>query len=166
MTTGANRGRPNLWERALPFDPASVPAARRQIGSTLRDYGVDSDTADDAMLVLTELVSNALRHARPLPSGTLRVRCAVRRDVVRIEVTDGGASTRPHIVNPPVTALGGRGLSIVSELAQSWGVRPGRPDEYGDPRDPRDGDSAERGDGGAVTVYAYVPVGRSSGDVG
>lgn len=151
VTTGANRGVPTLWDRALPFDPASVPVVRRQIGSTLRSCGVDSTTADDAMLVVTELVSNALRHARPLPSGTLRVRCALRQDVVRIEVTDGGASTRPHIVNPPATALGGRGLSIVDELAETWGVRPGRADEYGEP--------FERGNGGGpVTVFACVPL--------
>lgn len=150
MKTGANMATPNLWERALPFEPASVPVVRRQVGSTLRARGVDRATADDAMLVVTELVSNALRHARPLPAGTLRVCCAIRRDLVRIAVTDGGASSRPLLINPPPTALGGRGLSIVDELAQSWGVEPADADNYGDP--------TERSDGGPVTVYAYVPV--------
>jgi len=142
VTTGSNRGTPTSWERVLPFDVASVPVARQHVGRTLRSCGVNPTTADDAMLVLTELVSNSIRHARPLPSGKLRIRCALRRAEIHLEVTDGGAATRPHVVRHPVTALSGRGLSIVDKLTRSWGVRSPAADAPDD----------------AVTVYADVPM--------
>lgn len=142
MSTGGKRGTPTPWHLALPFDRASVPVARRRVGTELRGVGIPEPVADDAMLVLTELISNALRHARPLPSGTLEVHCDLSDDTVHIEVTDGGGPTRPRALDQPVTSLDGRGLAIVDDLSESWGVRTGK---------------ADTGDG-VVTVYAHIPV--------
>lgn len=55
-------------------------------------------------------------------AGTVLVSWRMRGDgLLTLEVTDGGASTRPVPARPSVTAHGGRGLSIVGELAQDWG---------------------------------------------
>ena len=77
---------------------------------------------DDAMLVLSELVTNAVKHAAPLPSGDITVRWEVRDDLLHIEATDGGGGTRPHPSVPALSALGGRGLHIVRTVSSQWGV--------------------------------------------
>lgn len=77
------------------------------------------------MLVLSELVSNAIKYARPLNIGKIIVNWHIKFDSVWVGVTDGGASTRPIPMRPSVSALGGRGLDIVSTLAREWGVHDG-----------------------------------------
>ena len=47
--------------------------ARQQLVEWMRDLGVGDETSDDARLVVSELVGNAVRHARPLADGTMRV---------------------------------------------------------------------------------------------
>lgn len=97
----------------------------------LRTTGVPDAVVDDAVLVLSELLSNACRHGRPLsvdgePDGA--VRAAWRMDAygrLTVEVTDGGGPTRPLPATPSVTARGGRGLSIITALSEDWGVRDG-----------------------------------------
>ena len=48
---------------------------------------------DESELVLSELVANSLRHASPLPDGTIRVHWKSKNDVVELEVSDGGGQT-------------------------------------------------------------------------
>ncbi len=104
----------------------------------LRTSGVPDSVVDDAILVLSELLSNACRHGRPLaietggPEDTDEVRAAWRVDErgrLTVEVTDGGGPTRPLPATPSVTARGGRGLNIITALAQDWGVRDDRAGE-------------------------------------
>lgn len=91
--------------------------------------GVSQSVVDDAVIILSELLSNACRHGRPLGHaevGDGDVRAAWRVDQVgrlTVEVTDGGGPTRPIPATPSVTARGGRGLNIINALAQAWGVR-------------------------------------------
>lgn len=108
--------------RQVPFTPASVADARGALSRDLRDAGLPGDLVDDAVLVLSEVLSNALRHARPLGSGRIEVRWQVEGPSVTLCVTDGGATGRPTPGRPPPGATGGRGLAIVAELADAWGV--------------------------------------------
>jgi anti-sigma regulatory factor (Ser/Thr protein kinase) len=90
----------------------------------LRAGGVAETVIDDAVLILSELLSNACRHGRPL--GDADVRATWRIDPagrLTVEVTDGGGPTRPVPATPSVTARGGRGLNIITALAKDWGVR-------------------------------------------
>jgi two-component sensor histidine kinase len=90
---------------------------------------VTESVIDDAVLILSELLSNACRHGRPLGSalaGDGNVRAAWCFDPsgrLTLEVTDGGGPTRPAPATPSVTARGGRGLNIITALAEDWGVR-------------------------------------------
>jgi two-component sensor histidine kinase len=77
----------------------------------------------DAALVVSELLSNAIRHAQPLPGANLQVAWAVDDDHVEVAVSDGGSPTRPQPTHASVSALGGRGLDIVEFLSRQWGVR-------------------------------------------
>lgn len=112
-TTGGTR---------LPYTPASVSRARREF---LGDVGgrVPAQVCEDALLIMSELLGNALRHARPLPGDTLEVSWEITESGVEIAVTDGGGSTRPEPKHPSLSALGGRGLAIVDAITERWGVR-------------------------------------------
>ena len=109
----------------LPYAPSSIAAARRWLTSGLLQAGATEPAAADAALVTSELLTNALRHARPLPGGKLRLSWTLADGVVELMVTDGGAATQPRAEWPPASALGGRGLAIVSRLSRRWGVSAG-----------------------------------------
>jgi anti-sigma regulatory factor (Ser/Thr protein kinase) len=123
---------------------------------------VPEPVVDDAVLILSELLSNSYRHARPLCDGPdegagradrgteeetrtrtadpggIRAAWRIGDDgLLSVEVTDGGGPTRPLPASPSLTARGGRGLCIVSNLSLSWGVRDAP---------------------GEVTVWALLPV--------
>ncbi|MEU4168080.1 ATP-binding protein [Streptomyces sp. NPDC026665] len=120
---------PTSSSMAVPHGPAGVGKARHRMRDQLRSGGVAETVIDDAVLILSELLSNACRHGRPLgdalaDDGT--VRAAWRVDAagrLTVEVTDGGGPTRPAPATPSVTARGGRGLNIITALAKDWGVR-------------------------------------------
>ena len=111
---------------SVPHERTSVRLVRHAMADQLEAAGVGSDDRDDAMLVLSELVSNAVQHAAPLPSGEIRVRWEVRDDLLHIEITDGGAGTLPHASVAALSALGGRGLEIVRTVSAQWGVTEGQ----------------------------------------
>ncbi|MEU8877576.1 ATP-binding protein [Streptomyces javensis] len=132
---------PTSSTMAVPHGPAGVRAARQRMRLDLGRTGVSDSVIDDAVLILSELLSNAWRHGRPWRSdhggGTVRAAWTVDEDDrLTVEVTDGGGPTRPLPAKPSVTARGGRGLNIIKSLAEEWGVR----DEIGE-----------------VTVWALLP---------
>ncbi len=106
----------------VPFSPTSVRDVRDTISVTLRRHGVAPTVIEDAQVVVSELLGNALRHARPLPNGVLRVGLEIDDLTIRLSVIDGGSATLPTLLSPPTLALGGRGLSIVRNLTRDWGV--------------------------------------------
>ncbi|MEU6285115.1 ATP-binding protein [Streptomyces sp. NPDC047028] len=120
---------PTSSSMAVPHGPAGVGKARHRMRAQLRGGGVSESVIDDAVLILSELLSNACKHGRPLgdaPAGDGDVRAAWQVDAhgrLVVEVTDGGGPTRPAPATPSVTARGGRGLNIITALADDWGVR-------------------------------------------
>ncbi len=107
----------------LPCAPASVAIARDRLAADLIAAGIIDGAIGDAVLVMSELLSNAIRHARPLPGASVQVAWALDDGCVEVTVSDGGAPTRPTAARATVSALGGRGLDIVDYLARTWGVR-------------------------------------------
>lgn len=120
---------PTSSSMAVPHGPAGVGKARHRMRAQLRSGGVSESVIDDAVLILSELLSNACKHGRPLGDAAVGdgdVRAAWQLDPrgrLIVEVTDGGGPTRPAPSTPSVTAHGGRGLNIITALADDWGVR-------------------------------------------
>jgi two-component sensor histidine kinase len=77
---------------------------------------------DDAMIVVTELVSNAVRHARRVAGGRIGVSLSREPDGLRIEVRDPGYGFVP---STGARDEGGFGLPVVDRLAREWGIRGG-----------------------------------------
>ena len=108
----------------LPHAPSSVVAARWHITSQLHEAGVVSPAIGDATLVVSELLTNAILHARPLPGAQVLVAWALRERSLEVAVSDGGSMTRPRTAQPSLSSIGGRGLAIVEYLSSRWGVLP------------------------------------------
>ncbi|GAA1413946.1 ATP-binding protein [Streptomyces thermospinosisporus] len=112
-------------EWRLPSGPRSAGRARELLRTQLAEWQVDGDAADTAELLLPELTSNAVRHARTPPGRQIGVRIALYEGRLRVEVAD--ADTRPPTARTvPVDSTEGRGLGIVGVLAVRWGWCPRR----------------------------------------
>ncbi len=102
----------------MAADPAAVSETRKFLRRALEDWGIDDETTDTAVLCLSELVTNALIHAR---TGCV-VRAVVEQRAVTITVRDGGspepASTAS--LDDPLQ-VHGRGLRLVDSLVTRWG---------------------------------------------
>jgi anti-sigma regulatory factor (Ser/Thr protein kinase) len=106
----------------VPHAYSAVPVARRTVSEDLRGRDVPAAVVDEAELVVSELLGNAVQHASALPDGTVRVHWQVKGGVVELDVTDGGGTTAPKPAQPVMYATRGRGLRIVRSLAHEWGV--------------------------------------------
>ena len=104
----------------LPFAPSSVSVARQRLRAWMLEVGGSPEAIEDARIIISELVANAVRHARPLADGSLLVTWSLEGDGIQVSVTDGGATTRPRNVHAAPTALAGRGMAIVDALAEQW----------------------------------------------
>jgi anti-sigma regulatory factor (Ser/Thr protein kinase) len=104
----------------LARDPASVAEARGWLDRLLAAKGISAPVRSDAVLIVSELVTNALRHGL----GEITVRSGVGdASTVDVAVTDGG-SDLPEMVTVRADRVGGVGLHIVDRLATKWGVAP------------------------------------------
>ena len=109
----------------LPFAASSVGVARRRLVSDLIAADVYDSAVCDVALVISELFSNALRHAAPLPGSKIRVAWRIDPANVQVSVSDGGGPTVPELGEPTQGATGGRGLRIVEKLSSRWGTSTG-----------------------------------------
>ena len=104
--------------QSFPAYPLSVPDARRYVTTALGH--LPSSTCETAGLLVSELATNAVRYVGG--RFEVAVRYTVEDGVLWVGVTDTGLQD-PILRTPPVTAEGGRGLQLVSVLADRWGVR-------------------------------------------
>ncbi|MEV4379053.1 ATP-binding protein [Streptosporangium sp. NPDC049644] len=118
MITGTPDGlRTVCWD--IPGDPATVGEARRMTRDTLAGWGLAPEFADDAVLVVGELVANATLYGEE----PIRLSLWGMPQGVCVRVTDHG-SERPRKLSLGEDASHGRGLAIVEALADRWGVVP------------------------------------------
>jgi anti-sigma regulatory factor (Ser/Thr protein kinase) len=113
----APRGRATAWDASWPLqrELTSVGRARRLVTAQLSDWTV-GDLADAAELLVSELVTNALRHTR----GPLRLNLRLHQGRLLCEVEDT-ESTAPVCSVVDADAEGGRGTELIDMLADAWG---------------------------------------------
>ena len=102
---------------ALPRSPSSVGAARRFIATRTAAWAFPTPVPDQLVLIGSELVTNAVLHARTELTLTLEL----REDRVRISVKDRSQAP-PTLRHYRPDALTGRGLGVVAALSDRWGV--------------------------------------------
>ncbi|WP_432190375.1 SpoIIE family protein phosphatase [Streptomyces sp. Tue6028] len=102
------------WD--IPSDPAIVAKARKNVSAQLTKWGLD-DFAFTTELMVSELVTNAIRHAEP----PIQLRL-IHDQTLICEVSDA-SNTSPHLRRARTFDEGGRGLLLVAQLAHGWGTR-------------------------------------------
>lgn len=107
---------------ALAPDTEAPAAARRALDALQTE--IYPDALERARLVLSELVTNSIRHAAPIHGGRVDVGIWLSPHLIRIEVRDFGTGFDPSR-RAPRQDTGGWGLDIVDQLAQDWGVTSG-----------------------------------------
>jgi anti-sigma regulatory factor (Ser/Thr protein kinase) len=109
-----------LLDLRLPALPEAVPAARRALAEALD--GRPDELVERAKIVLSELITNGIRHGADPQLGWVRMVVSERAGVVRIEVTDSGESPgAPRTRTAAPDQTGGWGLYLVANLTTSWG---------------------------------------------
>ncbi|MFJ9830497.1 SpoIIE family protein phosphatase [Streptomyces sp. NPDC101169] len=103
------------WE--LTSDPTVVARARKHASDQLSAWGLE-EAAFTTELVVSELVTNAIRHGRP----PIRLRLIHQDPTLICEVYDASGST-PHMRRARIYDEGGRGLLLVAQLSERWGTR-------------------------------------------
>ncbi|WP_030953499.1 SpoIIE family protein phosphatase [Streptomyces sp. NRRL S-481] len=113
-TAALDAGHVRTWQ--LPPDPAAVAGARKMAGEQLAAWGL-TEAAFTTELIVSELVTNALRH------GGAPIELRLIRDSALICEVSDGSSTAPHLRRARVFDEGGRGLLLVAQLSERWGSR-------------------------------------------
>ena len=108
-----------IWQCTLPEGPTAIAVARREIATLV----AGRPHADEAVLITSELCTNAFVHGRP----PVVLRARIAGAVLRIEVEnrndgEGGELESPRSMPSP-DAEGGRGLAIVEAVADDWGAK-------------------------------------------
>ncbi|MEC3996573.1 ATP-binding protein [Actinacidiphila sp. DG2A-62] len=130
-TSAVSAGNQPALTGAWPQAAASVGRARRALRTVMSDWAL-RELADEAELVLSELMTNAVQHARN-PAGTVETRFSLLPggDGVRLDVYDADRERWPRMRPATADDFGGRGLHLVDELTRRrWGVHL-RPDAPG-----------------------------------
>ncbi len=103
----------------LEPDTAAIRRARKTVSDQLWAWGLSS-IVDDAELITSELVTNAIEHG----GGVVELRLAALPHKVRISVIDASPAT-PKVTTDRGLQVGGRGLAMVEKLATDWGHEAG-----------------------------------------
>ena len=123
---------PSALTERIAGGPAAAARARELLTDTLGE-SLPDDRLHDALLLTTELVTNAVRHADVSEARSLELTVASEARRVRVAVTDPGGTSVPRMQEVDLMSPGGMGLFLVDQLSSRWGT--------------------ERGSGGATQVW-------------
>jgi len=116
---GSHTGAAVLGRLTLPGRPDHVREARSLVAKVLDDL---PGRRDDAVLMTSELVTNAVLHTNSRRAGgTVMITVLESAGGVRVEVADSGSELTAPVVRPEAFAADGYGLFLVQSLADQWG---------------------------------------------
>ncbi len=106
----------------LPFEPSTPSIARTKLAGFLTINRVPSALIDSALIVLSEMLANAVSHGDPGDDGLIEMRWAIKGGLLELSVRDAGEGAALKPVDFDADSLSGRGLSIISRIADRWWV--------------------------------------------
>lgn len=110
-------------EWRLPRHARSVGRARALFREQAGSWKLPDEVTETAVLLLSELMTNAYRHAKVSPGREIRCRCVLAADRLHISVTDAN-DTLPTPREASLDEESGRGLALLAALADTWGAEP------------------------------------------
>ncbi|MEA2472358.1 MAG: serine/threonine-protein kinase RsbW [Thermoleophilaceae bacterium] len=111
---------------SVNLQPGAAAAAEARAALSVLDGIIDRCILDDIRLLVSELVTNSVRHSGARGRESVRLDVMTRRGAVRVEVTDPGAGFEPRARSKSRDEPGGWGLHLVERIAARWGVATGR----------------------------------------
>ncbi len=106
----------------LPFESSTPNIARTKLAAFLTINRAELALIDNALIVLSEMIANAVAHGTPDADGTMEIGWNIDSRRLELSVRDAGHSTDVTPRPFDEDSLGGRGLSIISRVADSWSV--------------------------------------------
>lgn len=110
----------------IPATPDAPRLGRHALDGWLQEL-VGPARADDARLIATELVSNAVRHGSTSPSEVITLSVETSDGSIRIAVEQPTSASSAKVADRSAEQEGGFGLLLVDRLADAWGVEHGQP---------------------------------------
>jgi anti-sigma regulatory factor (Ser/Thr protein kinase) len=104
----------------VPVGPEGARQARQKLGRLQGMVG--REVLDNLRLLVSELVTNSIRHAGLLPGSWIELRVHSRAGRIRVEVSDPGPGFEPRSVTPSLYQTSGWGLYLVDQISDRWGV--------------------------------------------
>lgn len=106
----------------LPFDRATPSIARTKLAGFLTINRAPSSVIDDALIVISEMIANAVSHGMPTDDGTVEISWTINGDLLELSVYDAGQGGALNPIDFDEDSLSGRGLSIINQVADRWWV--------------------------------------------
>src|SRR4051794_37069483 len=119
-TPAQGSGARNQIEVQFEAGPSAAAAARNALRAL--EGRVDDDLLGDVRLLVSELVTNSVRHSSVQSSDIVHMHVAVTESTLRVEVADPGEGFEPKARDADRTRPGGWGLYLVDQLSDRWGV--------------------------------------------
>ncbi|MFI0425263.1 ATP-binding protein [Spongiactinospora sp. 9N601] len=117
--SGRQAQRPQRWTRTFPGTKRHIAEARRFVTTCLADH----PEADTAELIVSELATNAIRHTNSgQAGGRFQVTLHRTNRLLLLTVLDEGGPTTPRLTTADDLDLTGRGLHLITQLANGWGT--------------------------------------------
>jgi anti-sigma regulatory factor (Ser/Thr protein kinase) len=127
ISDDAERRFPEVEEAsfAIPGGPLAPARARHAVDELIETW--TADFREKTMLLVSELVTNSVRHAATGPADAVGLVVSISAIDLRVEVLDGGPGfDRPVRLDGEIEGGGGLGLRLVDQIADRWGVQPGQ----------------------------------------
>ena len=106
----------------LPFAPSTPGMVRTRLAGFLTVHRASNDVIDDALIVISEMIANAVSHGVPDHDGAIEISWSINGTLLELSVLDGGMGGHLKPVDFDHDSLSGRGLSIISRVADRWWV--------------------------------------------
>ncbi len=106
----------------LPFVLSTPSVARTKLAAFLTVHRASNAVIDDALIVISEMIANAVRHGVPTPDGMIEISWSINGTLLELSVHDAGVVESLKPVDFDEDSLSGRGLSIINRVADRWWV--------------------------------------------
>ncbi|MBC7632182.1 ATP-binding protein [Aeromicrobium sp.] len=106
----------------LPFVSSTPSVARTRLAAFLTVHRASDVVLDNALIVISEMIANAVSHGVPTPDGTIEISWSLNGTLLELSVYDAGVGGSLTPVEFDEDSLSGRGLSIINRVADRWWV--------------------------------------------
>lgn len=106
----------------LALVPSTPGIARTRLAGFLTMHRASSSVIDDALIVISEMIANAVSHGKPGKDGTIEIAWSIDGTLLELSVTDAGEGGSLKPVDFDADSLSGRGLAIIARVADRWWV--------------------------------------------